>query len=99
MFTDIKIFNYIRTIKCNVQILNGRKAPAKCFGLVIVKTPKTKIIIPLWPSYDMPLNTQNEIIQTALKHNNQFRSVRTEALRWLKIITDTVKKLKVETIA
>ena len=43
----------------------------------------------------MPQNPQNTIIQTALKNYNQFISVRTEALRWLQITTDTVNKLKV----
>ena len=33
----------------SVQIINGRKALAKCFGLVIIKSPKTITIIPLWP--------------------------------------------------
>ena len=45
----------------------------------------------------MPQNKQNHIIQTNLKHYNQFRSVITEALRWLQIATDTGNKLKVET--
>ena len=45
----------------------------------------------------MPQNPQNTIIQTALKHYNQFRSVRTESLIWLQITTYTGKKLKVET--
>ena len=45
----------------------------------------------------MPKNPQNKISQTTLKHYNQFRSVRTEALRWLKTTTDTGKRLKVET--
>ena len=45
----------------------------------------------------MPQNPQNTISQTALKNYNQFRSVRTEALRWVQITTDTGIKLKVET--
>ena len=45
----------------------------------------------------MPQNPQNTIIQTSLKYYNQFRSVITEALRWLQITTDTKIKLKVET--
>ena len=77
--------------------MNGRKFPAKGFGLVIPKILKTNIIIPLLPSYYMPQNQQNTIIQNALKHYNKFRSVRTEALRWLQITTDTVIKLKVGT--
>ena len=47
----------------------------------------------------MPQNPQNKISQTALKYYNEFRGVRTEALRWLKITTDTGTKLKVETTA
>ena len=49
LFVDIKLFAYIRPVQCNIQILNGRKAPAKGFGLVIIKITKTNVIIPLWP--------------------------------------------------
>ena len=45
----------------------------------------------------MPQNPQNTISQTVLKHYNKSRSVRTEALIWLQITTDTGKKLKFET--
>ena len=45
----------------------------------------------------MPQNPQNTKSQTSLKHYNQSRSVRTEALRWLQITIDTVNKLKFET--
>ena len=34
------MFTYIRPVKRNIKIINGIKAPAKGFGLVIVKTPK-----------------------------------------------------------
>ena len=64
------MFAYIRPVQCNVQILNGRKSPAKVFGLVIIKIPKTNIIIPLWSSYYMPQNPHNTMSQTALKHYN-----------------------------
>ena len=47
----------------------------------------------------MKKKPQNIISQTALKHYNQFRNVRTDALRWLQINTDTGNKLKAETIA
>ena len=43
VLTVIIIFIQIRLIKCYVQIINGRKAPANFFGLVIIKIPKTKI--------------------------------------------------------
>ena len=45
----------------------------------------------------MPQNPQNIISQTEIKHYNQFRSVRTEALKWLQITIDTWNKIKVET--
>ena len=40
---------------------------------------------------------QNKISQTKLKYFNQFRSIRTKALRWLQITIDTGKNLRVET--
>ena len=45
----------------------------------------------------MPQNPQNTISQTALKHYNEFRSVTTEALRWVQMTKYTGIKLKVET--
>ena len=50
MFNYITMSTYIRHVKCNLQILNVRKSPTKVFGLVIIKNPKTGIIVPLWPS-------------------------------------------------
>ena len=63
MFTVIIILTYIRPIKCNVKILNDRKAPGKGFGILIIKTPNTNIIIPLWPSYCMPQNPQKKSVK------------------------------------
>ena len=45
----------------------------------------------------MPKKPQNTISKPALKHYNQFRSVITEAIIWLKINTYKGKKLKFET--
>ena len=97
MFTNIIIFIYTRPVKYNIQILHGRKVPARGFGLVIIKIPQTNIIIALCTSYYMSQIPQNTISQTSLKHYNQFRSVITEALRWLQITTDTGMKIKVGT--
>ena len=44
ILTDIIMPSYIRPIKCNVQIINGRKSPVKGFCLVIIKIPKRNII-------------------------------------------------------
>ena len=92
-------FAYIGPVPCNVQILNVRKAPAKVFGLVIIKIPNTNMIIPLLPSYYMPHKPKNTISQNSLKHYNEFVNVRTESLRWVKMTTDTGLKFKVETSA
>ena len=97
MFTDITMLTYIRSVNCNVQIINGRKTLAKGFSLVIIIIPTNKIIIPICPSYYMQQNPQNTISQTTLKYYNQFISERNETIRWLKIAIDTGKKLKVET--
>ena len=43
----------------------------------------------------MPQNPQNKISQISLKYYNQLNGVRTEALVWLQIATDTENKLKV----
>ena len=88
MFTGITMFTYIIPVKDNIQIINGRKSPAKVFSLIIKKTPKTNMIIPLWPSYYMPQKPQNKINQTVLKHYNKFISVGNEDIRWLKITVD-----------
>ena len=47
----------------------------------------------------MPQNPQNTISQTTLKHYNEFRYVRSEALRWVQMTIDTGIKFKVETSA
>ena len=91
------MFSYIRPIKFNVKILNGSKALAKCFGLVIIKTPKTNIIIPFWPSYYIPQNPQNTISQTEIRHYKKIRSVRNEYIRLVQTATDKGIKLKFET--
>ena len=53
--------------------------------------------MPLWTSYYMPQNPQNTMSQTELKHYNDFRSVRIEALRCVRMTTDTGMKIKVNT--
>ena len=91
------MLTYIRPVNCNIQNTKGRKPPAKGFGLIIVKNPKTNIIIPLCPSYYIPQNPQNKISKIALKDYNKFRSVRTEVPRWIKNTTDTGMNIEVET--
>ena len=47
----------------------------------------------------MPQNQQNTVCKNSIKHYNQFRSIKNEALMWLQITTYTGKKNKVETEA
>ena len=42
----------------------------------------------------MPQNPQNTTSQTALKHYNEVRNVRTDALIWMQMTTDTGVNLK-----
>ena len=42
MFTDIKLFAYIRPVQCNVKIVNGSKVPVKGFGLFTITPPPPK---------------------------------------------------------
>ena len=53
VLTDLTMLTYIRPVKCNVKMFNDSKAPAKGFGLFIIKIPKTYIIISLCKSYDI----------------------------------------------
>ena len=50
LFTEIFMFIYIHPMNCNVKIWNIRKSPTKGIGIFIIKTPKTNIIILLWPT-------------------------------------------------
>ena len=99
MFTNITMFAYIKPVKCNVQIINGSKAPAKGVRIFIINPPKTNIITPLWPSYYTPQNPRNTTNLTSLKHYNEFRNVRNKALRWVQMTTYAGIKFIVETPA
>ena len=54
-------------------------------GIVLAKIGN--IIIPLYPSYLIKKNPQNIISTAVIKKYNEFRSVRIEALEWLKLTT------------
>ena len=87
----------MRPVKCNFVSYQFQPIPCKRFWPIYNKNTKNK-------HYYTPLavilyatNPQNTISQTALKNYNKFKSVRTEALRWLQTTTDTGIELKVET--
>ena len=66
-------------------------------GIGIVLGKIGDIIIPLYPSYLMENNPQNTISTTAIKQYNDYRSVRVEALEWLKITSAEGQSTRVST--
>ena len=44
VLTDIKLLFYIRPVQFNVQIINVSKAPAKGFGLFVIKSPQQTLL-------------------------------------------------------
>ena len=58
-----------------VQQVSGIKTMAQGYGIEIIRIPQINMIIPLWPVYHMPNNTQNTFIQNAVKYYNKYRSV------------------------
>ena len=67
MLTDITVFTYIRPIKFNAQIINGRKDPAKGFVLVIIKIPQKNIVISLWSSYHGSMEIMKDTTESFTK--------------------------------
>ena len=72
MLTEITMLTYIRPLKCNVQILNGRRSPAKVFGTVIVTLQKQASLCNSGHHTICHKNSQNKISQTSLKNYNPF---------------------------
>ena len=68
------MFTHMIPVKCNVQVLNGSREPSKSFGILIIKTPKTNIIIPLWTSYYIPQNPQNTMSKNSLKITTNLKA-------------------------
>ena len=90
VYTDIIMFTYNRHVKCNIQIQNVSKAPKTILDLSSFKKIK-KISLYHFGHHTICHKPTKKISQTSLKHYNQFRIIRNEALRWLKIITDKLK--------
>ena len=71
--------------------------PGQYTGIGIVLGRIGNIIIPLYPSYLMVDNPQNTISTTAIKQYNEYRSVRTEALEWVKFTSAEGQSARVHT--
>ena len=53
------------------------------------------LIIPLYPVYYAPTFPQNTVSPNSIKHYNKFRSVRSEALDWIRMVTHVGQKIHI----
>ena len=95
IFTDEGYFHIITRIEGTITQVTGNPGVYTGIGIVLWKIGD--IIILLYPSYLMEINPQNTISTTAIKKYNEFRSVRVEALEWIKLTTAEGKSTRVPT--
>ena len=74
-----------------------RESIAKYQGIGIHLAKIGDLIIPLYPTYLMAHNPQNTLSTTAIKKYNEFRSVRIEALEYLKLTDNRDKSTRIHT--
>ena len=86
IFTLKRWFWKYYPIKEDIQQVTGQTAEVEGMGIVPIRIPKYNMIYLLYPCYHMPNNPQNTLGLTALKFYGKMRSVRLEALSWLKIV-------------
>ena len=98
IFRQRKHFWKYTPISSSVTTVSGAPAPAVGLGIVPIMFPKSGIIILLYPCYHMPNNPQNTLGLPPLKHYNQTRSTRLEALSWLRIVHKDGRAVRVSTI-
>ena len=95
VFTDRSHFIQYRKRQIQIQQISGTKVNSIGYGMVLIRIGD--LIITLWPAYHMPNNPQNTISQPALKFYNKFRSVRTEALDWIKLTDQQGRTTRIST--
>eukprot|EP00957_Ditylum_brightwellii_P088474 6738246-Ditylum_brightwellii.AAC.1 len=82
IINDLSLFTTFTSNPCSVTQVSGDLANCLDWDLDFIEIPHSTFpIIPLWPCYYMPKNSQNSLSQQALKQ--YFRAVNTEALEWL----------------
>ena len=77
------------------QQVSGTTAKYQGIGIHLAKIGD--LIIPLYPTYLMTQNPQNTLSTTAIKKYNEFRSVRIEALEYLKLTENRGKSTRIHT--
>ena len=79
-----------QSIEGTTQQVSGSYEKFQGIGIHVVKIEE--IIIPLYLIYFMTHNPQNSLSTTAIKKYNEYKSVRIEALEYLKL-TEKSKKV------
>ena len=85
-------------VKSLIKQVTEAPAGAEGMGVVLGKLPNSSIIIPMYPCYHMPHNPQDTLGLPALKFYSRMRSVRLEALSWLKLVTEKGASMRTTTI-
>ena len=97
VFTEIHDFTQFRLTANNIKKFQGQKCLAEGKGLVIIKLPDSDMIIPLLPSYYYPTAPNNIIGLSPIKEWTKFRSVRLEALDWIRFVDRNGKTVRLPT--
>ena len=82
IFNKREYFWRLQDTKSMVKGVFGKQQEAIGPGIVLVRI--NNMFIPLYPCFFMPDNPQNTLGNNALKKYNNFRSVRQEAIEWVR---------------
>ena len=93
IFTNKDYFFILQPASGVITQVSGSSAAVEGLGIVFIRVPKSDIILPLYPCYYAPSFPQHTISPPAIKHYNHYRSVRTEALSWVRLVSESGQKL------
>ena len=96
IFGDISLFHTFTPKQGIIQQVTGETGTYDGIGIVLIRIDQ-QLIIPLYPTYLMRGNPQNTISPTAIKKYNECRSVRMEALDWIRITNHEGKSVRIHT--
>ena len=93
IFTSKEFFYVLHPASGVITQVSGSSASVEGLGIVFIWIPKADIVLPLYPCYYAPSFPQHTISPPAIKHYNKYRSVRTEALSWVRLVSETGDKV------
>ena len=96
IFDNIAYFHNFTQIKGTITQVTGDIGHHEGVGIVLIRLHE-ELIIPLYPCYLMTNNPQNTVSTTAIKKYNEFRSVRQEALEWIRFTDSNGKSVRIRT--